>query len=95
MSLEHSPARATSLAVANPSYTPDEFCRAERISKAQLYKDWNANVGPDFYWNGNRRRITHRARLAWQRKRERQAKAAQAKPLSISQTRNSPEQSTG
>jgi hypothetical protein len=53
-----------------PSYTIDEFCAVERISRVKLYEAWKQNFGPRFYWNGNQRRITHRSRLAWQDQRE-------------------------
>ena len=71
MPLEHSPARgSTALAVSDPSYTVDQFCAAERMSRSMLYKAWAEGWGPDFYWVGVTRRITHRARQAWQRERE-------------------------
>jgi hypothetical protein len=74
MSLEHSPARERKAAgtpeVSDPSYTINGFCRAERISRSLLYELWRQGKGPDFYWAGVTRRITHRARLAWQRERE-------------------------
>lgn len=54
----------------DPSYTTDEFCEAERVSRAWLYLQWRLGNGPRFYYNGNRRRITEEARLEWQRKRE-------------------------
>jgi hypothetical protein len=41
VSLEHSPARnrkAANIAVHDPSYTVDEFCAAERMSRSMLYK---------------------------------------------------------
>jgi hypothetical protein len=56
--------------VLDPSYTVDEFCRAERKSRSQVYKEWKAGIGPRFYWNGNTRRITHQARLDYHRERE-------------------------
>jgi hypothetical protein len=74
VSLEHSPARnrkAANIAVNDPSYTVDEFCAAERMSRSMLYS-------PEFYWVGVTRRITHRARLEWQRQREAEAAAGKA-----------------
>ncbi len=53
-----------------PTYTPGEFCAAERISRTKLYQLWREGRGPRFYFNGTRRRITHRARLDFQRERE-------------------------
>ena len=35
-----------------------------------LYQAWSEGWGPAFYWVGVTRRITHRARLEWQRERE-------------------------
>jgi hypothetical protein len=49
-----------------PSYTVDEFCKAERISRVALYAMWRSDRGPRFYLNGRCRRITHKARLDWQ-----------------------------
>ena len=43
VSLEHSPARDRKMAnaaVNDPSYTVAEFCAAERMSRAMLYKAW-------------------------------------------------------
>jgi hypothetical protein len=79
VSLEQSPARGrktANAAVNDPSYTVDEFCAAERMSRSMLYKAWAEGWGPDFYWVGVRRRITQRARLKWQRDREGAAGAA-------------------
>ena len=81
MSLEHSPARnrkAANIAVHDPSYTVDEFCAAERMSRSMLYKAWAEGWGPEFYCVGVTRRITHRARLEWQRQREAEAAAGKA-----------------
>jgi len=53
-----------------PSYTVDEFCAAERVSRVALYDMWKQGRGPRFYFNGRCRRVTHRARLDWQADRE-------------------------
>jgi hypothetical protein len=53
-----------------PSYTIDEFLAAERISRSALYELWAQGKGPRYYRNGNRRIITHRARLDFQAERE-------------------------
>ena len=53
-----------------PSYSVDEFCTAERICRVKLYDYWKHGKGPRYYLNGRCRRITHRARLDWQRERE-------------------------
>jgi hypothetical protein len=50
-----------------PSYTVDEFCKAERISRVALYGMWKDGRGPRFYMNRRCRRITHAARVEWQR----------------------------
>lgn len=77
MSLEHSPARTVASAeVHDPSLTVDQFCRAENISRSMLYRAWSEGWGPKFYRVGVTRRITHRARLEWQREREAAAAAA-------------------
>ena len=62
----------------DPSYTVNEFCAAERISRSQLYEDWKADKGPRFYWNGKHRRISHEARGEWRRRREAEAAALEA-----------------
>ena len=54
----------------NSSYTVDEFCEAERLSRSMLYKLWGLGEGPRFYYVGNVRRISHEARLEWQRQME-------------------------
>jgi hypothetical protein len=78
MSLEPSPARDRKNAnapITDPTYTVDEFCAAERMSRSMLYRAWAEGWGPEFYWVGVTRRITHRSRLAWQRAREAEAAA--------------------
>jgi predicted site-specific integrase-resolvase len=52
----------------DPSYTVDEFCEAERISRVMLYEHWKQGRGPRFYLNGKRRIIPHSARLDWQQR---------------------------
>jgi hypothetical protein len=63
-----------------PSYTVDEFCKAERISRVKLYELWKISRGPRFYFNGRCRRITHKARLDWQAEREAEVHAGEASP---------------
>ena len=76
MSYERSPTRdRKNAAVNDPSYTVDEFCAAERMSRSMLYKACTEGCGPDFYRVGVTRRITHRARHEWQRQREAEAAA--------------------
>jgi hypothetical protein len=59
-----------STTVPDPSLTVDEFCAAEKVSRSQLYKDWNRGTGPRFYYNGTRRIISAEARREWRRERE-------------------------
>jgi len=61
-----------------PSYTVDEFCKAERVSRVALYAFWKDGRGPRFYLNGRCRRITHKARLEWQTQREAEAQGEAA-----------------
>ena len=35
--------------MSNQSYTVDEFCKAERMSRSMLYKIWSQGKGPRFY----------------------------------------------
>jgi hypothetical protein len=60
------------------SYTIDEFCKAERISRAFLYKLWSQGKGPRFYYVNTVRRISHEARLEWHRQFEAAAKIGEA-----------------
>ena len=77
MSLENSPGRpGTSYRTPDASMTIDEFCQAERLSRSMLYRAWSEGWGPTFYRIGTTRRITHRARMDWQREREAAAAAA-------------------
>jgi len=62
--------------IPDPTLTVDEFCIAEKISKAQLYLDWKRGTGPDFFYNGTHRRISHEARQRWRTAREQAAKGA-------------------
>jgi hypothetical protein len=52
------------------TYTVAEFCVAERISRAMLYKLWSQDQGPRYYMVGTVRRISHEARIEWQKSRE-------------------------
>ena len=62
--------------IDDPSYTVNEFCAAERMSRSMVYRAWREGWGPDYYLVGVTRRITHRARLEFQRKCEAAARAA-------------------
>jgi hypothetical protein len=71
VSPERTPNRSgASFSVADPSLTIDKFCKAELISRSMLYRAWAEGWGPKFYRVGVTRRITHRARIEWQRERE-------------------------
>ena len=52
------------------SYTVDEFAKAERLSRSMIYKLWSEGKGPRFYYVGTVRRISHEARIEWQRSME-------------------------
>ena len=56
--------------MTDPSYTVDEFCSAERMSRGMLYKLWSQGKGPRYYLVGIRRHISHEARIEWQRQLE-------------------------
>jgi hypothetical protein len=56
--------------VTEQSYSVRSFCEAENISRAFLYKLWSKGQGPRFYQLGNVRRISHAARIEWQRQME-------------------------
>jgi hypothetical protein len=79
MSSQQTRAQANgSFSAPDASLTIDEFCQAEKISRSMLYRAWSEGWGPRFYRVGVTRRITYRARQAWQREREAAAAAAQA-----------------
>jgi hypothetical protein len=59
-----------------PSYTINEFCTAERLSRGMLYKLWDAGKGPRYFYIGNSRRISHQARIEWRERLEAEATAS-------------------
>ena len=61
------------MTIDDPSYTINEFCAAEKVSRAQLYEDWKNDRGPRFFYNGKSRRIPHEAHVEWRRQREAEA----------------------
>jgi hypothetical protein len=61
---------------ADHSYTINEFCEAERISRSGLYKLWAQGKGPRWFNVGTKRNISHEARTAWRRQMEAEAEAA-------------------
>jgi hypothetical protein len=71
-----------------PSYTVDEFCAAERISRVKLYEMWKLGHGPRFYLNGRCRRITHKARLDWQAEREAEVEWERTRPTNKTESKN-------
>jgi hypothetical protein len=52
------------------AYTVDEFCDAHRLSRAMLYKSWNAGIGPRFLLIGSKRVISFEAAADWRAERE-------------------------
>ena len=56
--------------VVDPSFTVDEFCKADSISRAMLYRACREGNGPRFYLNCTHRRLTADARRDWQHQRE-------------------------
>jgi hypothetical protein len=52
-------------AVDPPVYTVSEFCAAHRISRAAIYEQWQAGIGPRCMRNGTRRLITAEAAQEW------------------------------
>jgi hypothetical protein len=61
MSLGHNPARTQNAAVNDPSYTVDDFCAAERMSRSMLYKAWAEGWGSRFLL-GRRHAAPHYSR---------------------------------
>jgi hypothetical protein len=59
--------------IIDPTYTIDEFCEAERISRSKLYLLWGEGKGPRWFKVGSARRISHEARTEWRRARESEA----------------------
>jgi hypothetical protein len=54
----------------HPSYTIDEFCKAERISRAMYYKLSRMGKAPRSFNVGTAIRISPEARRAWRAERE-------------------------
>jgi predicted DNA-binding transcriptional regulator AlpA len=55
------------------SLTINQFCEAEQVSRAMLYKLWKQGKGPRWFNVGNSRRISHEARAQWRRQLEAEA----------------------
>lgn len=63
--------------MTDQSLTINQFCAAENISRAMLYKLWQQGQGPRFFYIGNQRRISHEARAEWRHEREADAAVRQ------------------
>ena len=61
--------------MSNQSYTVDEFCKAECMSRSMVYKLWSQGKGPRWFQVGNRRHISHEARTEWRRRLEAEAES--------------------
>jgi hypothetical protein len=60
----------------DPSYTVNEFCTAERLSRGMIYKLWDQGKGPRYFYIGNSRRISHQSRIEWRERLEVEAAAS-------------------
>jgi hypothetical protein len=58
------------------SWTIEEFCERNRISRSFFYKMRAQGIGPDEMHTGATVRITQRAEFDWQRRGEQRAKEA-------------------
>jgi excisionase family DNA binding protein len=56
--------------VTDASYTIKEFCEAEKLSRAMLYRLWAEGKGPRWFCIGTHRRISQEARTEWRHERE-------------------------
>ena len=65
--------------MTDPSLTINEFCAAERISRAKLYTLWAEGKGPRWFSIGTHRRISHEARVEWRRGLEAETAASNGK----------------
>jgi hypothetical protein len=63
-------AAASQKSITDPSYTIAEFCLAEGMTKVTYHKLRNLGQGPREMRIGAMVRITHKARLDWQKARE-------------------------
>jgi hypothetical protein len=52
------------------SKTISEFCKDHGLSRARLYGDWKLGIGPKYWLNGSRRRISEEAEAEWLKQRE-------------------------
>ena len=58
-----------------PSYTIDEWCKIEKVSRSHFYCLRQRGLAPELMRVGGRLRITHEAMAAWRRERTAQAAA--------------------
>lgn len=66
---------ATDSGLPTRAYSIDEFCRAYRISKATLFREWKRRRGPRTMKVGRRVLISLDAAVEWQRRKEAEAAA--------------------
>jgi hypothetical protein len=60
-------ANTTDAGLVQKAYSIDEFCKAYRISKATLFREWKRGRGPEVKKVGRRSLITVAAAEAWER----------------------------
>jgi len=58
------------------TYSINEYCKREKISRARLYNEWKEGRGPRFYHRGSRRLITVEAADEYRRQLEAETAAA-------------------
>ena len=58
------------LVTPEPTYTIQEFCKAERISRTLLYRAWREGWGPRYFLVGTHKRISPEARREWRQELE-------------------------
>jgi hypothetical protein len=56
--------------------TVNEYCKAEKVIRAKLYKEWKAGGGVAFFRRGTKLFITQEARLAYREKLLQQTRGA-------------------
>ena len=56
--------------MTDQSYTVNEFCTAERMSRGMFYKLQAQGKAPRIYYIGNSPRISHQARTEWRERLE-------------------------
>ena len=59
--------------------TLNEYCKAEKVSRARLYNEWKAGEGVEFFKRGSKIFISQEARLAYREKLLKQTRAEVAK----------------